>query len=68
VKELLPDKMKIEAPELEGPKIIGKIDLPVEKEISNRALDEKRKRKRIPIEKKGQQSVAGGGGHRLSLP
>ncbi|HLO80199.1 MAG TPA: translation initiation factor IF-2, partial [Chitinophagaceae bacterium] len=62
VKEVLPDKMKIEAPELEGPKIIGKIELPVEKEISNRALDEKRKRKRIPIEKKGQQSAAGGGG------
>ncbi len=62
VKELLPDKMKIEAPELEGPKIIGRIELPVEKEISNRALDEKRKRKRIPIEKKGQQSAAGGGG------
>jgi translation initiation factor IF-2 len=62
VKEVLPDKMKIEAPELEGPKIIGKIELPVEKEISNRAMDEKRKRKRIPIEKKGQQSAAGGGG------
>ncbi|HSF45533.1 MAG TPA: translation initiation factor IF-2, partial [Chitinophagaceae bacterium] len=60
-KEVQPDKMKIEAPELEGPKIIGRIELPIEKELSNRALDEKRKRKRIPIEKKGQQSAASGG-------
>jgi translation initiation factor IF-2 len=60
VKEVQPDKMKIEAPELEGPKIIGRIELPVEKELSSRALDEKRKRKRIPIEKKGQQSAASG--------
>ena len=60
VREVQPDKMKIEAPELEGPKIIGRIELPVEKELSNRALDEKRKRKRIPIEKKGQQSAASG--------
>jgi translation initiation factor IF-2 len=61
VKEVQPDKMKIEAPELEGPKIVGRIELPVDKEISNRAAEEKRKRKRIPIEKKGQQTAAGGG-------
>jgi translation initiation factor IF-2 len=60
--EVQPEKMKIEAPELEGPKIIGRIELPVEKELSNRALDEKRKRKRIPIEKKGQQAAASGAG------
>jgi translation initiation factor IF-2 len=46
------DTLKIEAPELEGPKIIGKIELPVETETRGRSGDEKRKRKRIPIEKK----------------
>jgi translation initiation factor IF-2 len=45
------EKVKIEAPELEGPKIIGKIELKPETE-GGRAADEKRKRKRIPIEKK----------------
>ncbi len=54
-KELQPEKMKIEAPELEGPKIIGKIDLPQEIEI--KPHDEKRKRKRIPIEKKSNITV-----------
>jgi translation initiation factor IF-2 len=54
VKEIQPDKMKIEAPELEGPKIIGRIELPIDKE-ANRVAEEKRKRKRIPIEKKGAQ-------------
>jgi hypothetical protein len=29
-KELIIDTMKIEAPELEGPKIVGRIELPVE--------------------------------------
>jgi translation initiation factor IF-2 len=53
-KEVEPEKIKIEAPELEGPKIIGKIDLPVETETRGRTADEKRKRKRIPIEKKDQ--------------
>jgi translation initiation factor IF-2 len=45
------ERVKIEAPELEGPKIIGKIELKPEAE-GGRAADEKRKRKRIPIEKK----------------
>ena len=45
------ERVKIEAPELEGPKIIGKIELKPEPE-SGRGADEKRKRKRIPIEKK----------------
>jgi translation initiation factor IF-2 len=53
-KEPQPDKLKIEAPELEGPKIVGRIVLPVEPD-KNRGFDEKRKRKRIPIEKKGAQ-------------
>jgi translation initiation factor IF-2 len=49
------ETLKIEAPELEGPKIIGHIVLPVETEGRSRGGDEKRKRKRIPIEKKEQQ-------------
>jgi translation initiation factor IF-2 len=57
VKEIFIDTMKIEAPELEGPKIVGRIELPVEHDQKNRALDEKRKRKRIPIEKKGAQTA-----------
>jgi len=55
-REPLLDKLKIEAPELEGPKIVGRIVLPVEPD-KNRGYDEKRKRKRIPIEKKGAQQT-----------
>ena len=36
---------------IEGPRILGKIDLPVETE-KPKQIDEKRKRKRIPIEKR----------------
>jgi translation initiation factor IF-2 len=51
--ETQPEMVKIDAPELEGPKIIGKIDLASDTdEKSARGADEKRKRKRIPIEKK----------------
>ena len=46
------ERVKIEAPELEGPKIIGKIELKPELDDRSRGADEKRKRKRIPIEKK----------------
>ena len=46
------EKVKIEAPELEGPKIIGKIELAPDTDDRSRGADEKRKRKRIPIEKK----------------
>lgn len=41
----------IRAEKLEGPKILGKIELPVDSDTRPRH-DEKRKRKRIPIEKK----------------
>ena len=67
VKEVQPDKMKIEAPELEGPKIIGRIELPVDNDVKNRALDEKRKRKRIPIEKKGSSPTTGSGQFKPTL-
>ncbi len=42
----------IRAEKLEGPKILGKIELPVEGDNRPKPGDEKRKRKRIPIEKK----------------
>jgi len=41
----------IQVDKIEGPRILGKIDLPVETEKPKQA-DEKRKRKRIPIEKR----------------
>ena len=41
----------IKADKLEGPRILGKIDLPVNND-TRPVKDEKRKRKRIPIEKK----------------
>lgn len=60
------EKVKIEAPELEGPKIIGKIELAPDNDDRGRSADEKRKRKRIPIEKKdierAKPSIQKGGG------
>ena len=41
----------IKAEKIEGPKILGKIDLPVDNDTRPKK-DEKRKRKRLPIEKK----------------
>jgi translation initiation factor IF-2 len=62
----------IQAEKLTGPKILGKIQLPVDSDTRPK-LDEKRKRKRIPIEKKearpsggGQQQQSGGGGGQQS--
>jgi translation initiation factor IF-2 len=42
----------IKAEKIEGPKILGKIDLPPNSESRPKPAEEKRKRKRIPIEKK----------------
>ncbi len=42
----------IKAEKIEGPKILGKIDLPVDSDTRPKPSDEKRKRKRIPIERK----------------
>jgi translation initiation factor IF-2 len=64
----------IKAEKLEGPKILGKIDLPVNSDTRPKApADEKRKRKRIPIEKKdqgggGRPGGGGGGGNRAPNP
>jgi translation initiation factor IF-2 len=57
----------IKAEKLEGPKILGKIELPVDSDTRPKK-DEKRKRKRIPIEKKEvkpdqQQGQGQGRGH-----
>ncbi|MEY3351200.1 MAG: hypothetical protein RIQ50_1311 [Bacteroidota bacterium] len=78
------ENIKIAAPELEGPKIIGKIELAPETDASK--TDERRKRKRIPIEKRdverekptiqkgggggggGQRQGGGGGGQRSMRP
>lgn len=45
----------IRAEKIEGPKIVGKIKLPVDSDTRPKApsRDEKRKRKRIPVDKKG---------------
>ena len=53
----------IKAEKIEGPKILGKIELPSESE-KPRTSDEKRKRKRIPIEKRdtGGRPPASGNG------
>jgi translation initiation factor IF-2 len=42
----------IKAEKLEGPKILGKIELPAQADPRQKPNEEKRKRKRIPIEKK----------------
>ncbi len=42
----------IQAQKLTGPKILGKIDLPVENDTRPKKDDEKHKRKRIPLQKK----------------
>jgi translation initiation factor IF-2 len=56
----------IKAERLEGPKILGKIELPVDNDTRpKRDQDDKRKRKRIPVERKpapGQQQPGNIGG------
>ncbi|MBO9619343.1 MAG: translation initiation factor IF-2 [Niabella sp.] len=47
----------IQAEKIEGPKILGKIELPVDNDTRPKR-DEKRKRKRIPIEKKEVKPAA----------
>ena len=64
---LVPVIENIRAEKLEGPKILGKIELPVDSDTRPKPNEERRKRKRIPIDKKGEQFVArqqqpGGGG------
>lgn len=55
----------IRAEKIEGPKILGKIELPVDSDTrpkpTLRDKDEKRKRKRIPVDKKGGEAQGQGG-------
>jgi translation initiation factor IF-2 len=53
----------IKAAKLEGPKIMGKIDLPANNDTRPRPSDERRKRKRIVVDKKGPGNFPQHGGH-----
>ena len=71
VEETGPEITNIRAEKLEGPKILGKIELPVDSDTRPKSgdNDEKRKRKRIPVDKKPQindpaANRSGGGGQR----
>lgn len=76
-----PEITNIRAEKLEGPKIVGKIELPVDNDTRPKPgdKDEKRKRKRIPVDKKpeindpaanrqsgGQRQGGGGQGQQRS--
>lgn len=57
---LAPVISNIKAEKLEGPKILGKIQLPVESDTRPKPQsiqDKQRKRKRIPVDRKGEQAV-----------
>ncbi len=66
-KEATPVIENIQAKKLSGPKIMGKIELPVDNDTRPKkdAEAEKRKRKRIPMERKGgpQTGTPGQGGY-----
>ena len=55
------EHIEMKAPKLEGPKIIGKIELPVNNGNDNRDSREKRNRKRIPVQKKPESFRPGQG-------
>ncbi|MBS1773092.1 MAG: translation initiation factor IF-2 [Bacteroidetes bacterium] len=67
-----PEHIEMKAPKLEGPKIIGRIELPVSNPNSSADSKEKRNRKRIPVQKKPEtfnpdqqgQGQQGGGDRR----
>lgn len=59
----------IRAERLEGPKILGKIELPVDNDTRpKREADDKRKRKRIPMEKKNVPPTPAQGGQQGQRP
>ncbi|MBL7683647.1 MAG: translation initiation factor IF-2 [Flavipsychrobacter sp.] len=70
VEDEKPEHIEMKAPKLEGPKIIGRIELPVSQPGGSRDSKEKRNRKRIPVQKKPEtfnpdqqgQNRSGGGG------
>lgn len=53
-----PEHISLSAPKLEGPTIVGKIELPVESKPASRK--DRRKRKRIPVDKAGTPTKQGG--------
>lgn len=57
--ETAPTIENIRAEKLEGPKILGKIELPINSDTRPKPMgrDEKRKRKRIPVDKKGEPNT-----------
>jgi len=55
------EHIEMKAPKLEGPKVIGKIELPVGTVGGRQERKEKRKRKRIPVEKKPEPKQGQGG-------
>ena len=59
----LPVITNIKAAKLEGPKIMGKIVLPVSNDTRPRPADERRKRKRIVVDKKGPGNHPQQGNH-----
>lgn len=54
-----PIHIETNAPKLEGPRVIGKIELPVSSSHSRHDSKEKRKRKRIPVDKKHDNAKPG---------
>ena len=72
-----PEHIEMKAPKLEGPKIIGRIELPVSNPSKGGDSKEKRNRKRIPVQKKpetfrpdqqGRPAGQGGGVGRPIVP
>jgi translation initiation factor IF-2 len=61
IEDNTPEHIEMKAPKLEGPKIIGKIDLPVNTVGGKQERKDKRKRKRIPLE--GKKPESGGNNH-----
>ncbi len=59
--EDVPEHIEMKAPKLEGPKIIGKIELPVNTVGGKQERKDKRKRKRIPLEGKKPETGTGQG-------
>ncbi len=63
-----PEHIEMKAPQLAGPKIIGRIELPVnEGKSSSSSAQQKRDRKRIPIAKREGTRPSGGGGGSSSV-
>lgn len=58
----------IKASKIEGPKILGKIELPTNNETRPKPIDERRKRKRIVVEKKSPPTNAPGNFQRPQSP